>query len=128
MSHHLHVKYLLVGGGLASSSAAEAIRRVDRDGSIVLVGLEHTRPYNRPPLSKEFLRGAQSRDELFTVPIGWFSDANVELHTGLRAVQLDVARKTVALANGDVIAYDRLLLATGGSPKHLTIPGSHLPN
>ena len=57
MGHHLHVKYLLVGAGLASRSAARAIREHDADGAILLVGQEPTRPYHRPPLSKEFLRG-----------------------------------------------------------------------
>ena len=85
MSHHLHMKYLLIGGGLAASSAAQAIRWLDREGSILLVGMENTRPYHRPPLSKEFLRGVQSREELFTVPVGWFVENNVEMHTGLRA-------------------------------------------
>src|SRR5947209_5511196 len=111
MSHHLHMKYLLIGGGLASSSAAEAIRQRDRDGSILLVGMENTRPYHRPPLSKEFLRGLQAREELFTVATGWYTDNQVEMHTGLRAAHVDVNRKSVALANGDVVAYDKLLIA-----------------
>ncbi len=128
MSRHLHVKYLLIGAGVAASSAAQAIRQIDPEGSIHLVGMEHTRPYRRAPLSQNFLRGLQPRDEIFTVPVGWFSQNRVELHTGLRAAHLDVNRKSVALADGDVVAYDKLLLATGGSPRHLTISGANLAN
>jgi 3-phenylpropionate/trans-cinnamate dioxygenase ferredoxin reductase subunit len=125
---HLHVKYLLIGGGLASSAAAKAIRGHDAEGSILLIGQEATRPYHRPPLSKGFLRGQLSRDELFTDFVGWFSQHHVDLRTGLQALQLDAGRKSVSLQNGDEIIFDRALIATGGAPKQLTIPGSKLPN
>ena len=128
MSHHQHVKYLLVGGGLASSSAAKAIRIHDREGSIQLIGQEPTRPYHRPPLSRDFLRGRVSRESLFTDYVGWFRENHIDLHTGLRAVQLDARRRCVSLDNGDEISFEKLLIATGGSPKHLSIPGSSLAN
>lgn len=125
---HQHVKYLLVGGGLASSSAAHAIREIDPVGSLLLIGQESTRPYARPPLSKEFLRGQKPREELFTDYVGFFSGHDVELHTGLRAVHLDPNRRLVSFDNGDEIAFDKLLIATGASPRHLAIPGAQLPN
>lgn len=125
---NLHVKYLLVGGGLASSSAASAIREIDRDGSLLLVGQEINRPYHRPPLSKEYLLSKQGRADLFTVPSGWFGENHVELRTGRRVAQLDTARHIAALDNGEEVTYDRVLLATGALSAHLDIPGATLPN
>lgn len=124
----LHVKYLLVGGGLASSSAAEAIRVVDPEGSILLVGQEINRPYHRPPLSKQYLRREIGRAELTTLPIGWFVERHVELRTGRRVAHLDTSRQIAALDDGEEVAYDRVLLATGAVPMHLDVPGATLPN
>jgi NADPH-dependent 2,4-dienoyl-CoA reductase/sulfur reductase-like enzyme len=126
MTNH-HVKYLLVGGGVASSAAAEAIRERDRDGEVLLIAQESTRPYHRPPLSKEALRGRRPKATLFTHPPGWYVDHGVELRTGRRAAHLDTARNAVTLDDGKEVSYDRLLIATGASPKHLTIPGHDLP-
>jgi 3-phenylpropionate/trans-cinnamate dioxygenase ferredoxin reductase subunit len=123
-----HVKYLLVGGGLASSSAAQAIRGIDPDGELLLVGQEIVRPYHRPPLSKEYLRREKSRAELFTHGGDWFEHNRVALRTGRRAARLDTARSSVTLDNGEIIGYDQLLLATGMSPRPLEIPGADLPN
>ncbi|MGH7178818.1 MAG: NAD(P)/FAD-dependent oxidoreductase [Tepidisphaeraceae bacterium] len=123
-----HVKYLLVGGGLAGSSAAEAIRRLDPHGSVLLVGQEISRPYHRPPLSKEYLRRKASRADLITLPIDWFREHDVELRTGWRVSYLDVNRAAVVIDNGEEVSYDRLLLAIGGAPRPLQIPGERLPN
>lgn len=122
-----HVKYLLVGGGLASSCCAQAIREIDGEGSIVLVGQEIVRPYHRPPLSKDYLRRQSQRDDLFTHGRDWFEKNGIELRTGRRAARLDVGRNAVTLDQGQVIAYDKLLLATGMSPRPLEIPGADLP-
>lgn len=127
MSQH-HLKYLLLGGGLASSSAVEGIRSIDPDGSMLLVGQEITRPYHRPPLSKEFLRGKKTHEELFTLQPGWFAQHNVELRTAERASLLDTARRTVTLGSGESISFDKLLIATGAMPAHLQVPGADLPN
>ena len=126
--NHLHVKYLLVGGGLASSAAAEAIRDRDREGAILLVGQEVNRPYHRPPLSKEYLRRQKPRAELFAVEPGWFERNHVDLRTGRRVARLDTARMSATLDNGEELSYERLLIATGASPAPLDVPGSHLPN
>ncbi len=123
-----HVKYLLAGGGLAGSSAAEAIRELDQAGSMLLVAQESTRPYHRPPLSKEFLRGEKRREELFTLPLPWFDEHKVELRTGRRVSQLDTERRAATLDDGQEVSFDRLLIATGGSAQHLAIPGAELPN
>jgi 3-phenylpropionate/trans-cinnamate dioxygenase ferredoxin reductase subunit len=127
MSNH-HVKYLLVGGGVASSSAATAIREIDAEGAVLLVGQEVNRPYNRPPLSKQYLRRELDRSELSSLPMGWFAERHVELRTGRRVVQLDTARQVAFLNSGEEIAYDRLLLATGSTPTPLDVPGATLPN
>jgi NADPH-dependent 2,4-dienoyl-CoA reductase/sulfur reductase-like enzyme len=124
----LHVKYLLVGGGLASSAAAEAIRARDATGSILMLGQEPVRPYHRPPLSKSFIRRERPRNELFAREADWFKAHNVELRTGRRVAHLDVARSVATVDDGDEITYDRVLLATGAQPRHLTIPGADLRN
>jgi 3-phenylpropionate/trans-cinnamate dioxygenase ferredoxin reductase component len=124
----LHVKYLLVGGGLASFSAAAAIRRRDAQGSVMLVGQEINRPYNRAALSKAFLRRQEARSALFTCEPDWYSSHAVQLRTGCRAAHLDSARSVVTLESGDAVSYDRLLLATGCSMRALNIPGQHLAN
>ena len=124
----LHVKYLLVGGGVASYAAARAIRELDAEGALMLVGQEINRPYHRPPLSKAFLRRQTSRESLFAAEPGWFRASNVELRTGRRASHLDVARHTATLDNGEEVSFDKLLLATGAAPAHLAVPGAQLPN
>ncbi|HEV8605685.1 MAG TPA: FAD-dependent oxidoreductase [Tepidisphaeraceae bacterium] len=123
-----HFKYILVGGGIASSAAAQAIRALDTEGSVLLIGQEVNRPYHRPPLSKEYLQGKRSQKEIFTLPDQWFIQHQVELRTGRRASLLDTSRGMVALDNGEEIAFDKLLIATGASPNHLKIPGADLPN
>jgi len=123
-----HFKYILVGGGIAASSAAQAIRAIDTEGGLLLLGQEVNRPYHRPPLSKEYLQGKRSQKEIFTLPDEWFIQHQVELRTGRRASLLDTARRMVALDNGEEIAFDKLLIATGASPNRLKIPGADLPN
>ncbi len=123
-----HVKYLLVGGGLASVSAAEAIRDVDAHGQLLIIGQEINRPYHRPPLSKQYMRREQSHEDLFTHPATWYREREIALRTGRRASRLDTARHSVALDNGEEISFDRLLLATGAVPRHMDVPGAELPN
>jgi 3-phenylpropionate/trans-cinnamate dioxygenase ferredoxin reductase component len=124
----LHVKYLLIGGGVASSEAAQAIRKLDREGDLLLVGQEINRPYNRPPLSKQFLRGELGREGLFTLSSEWFVNNRVQLRTGRRISHLDATRSHVTLDNGEGISFDRLLLAIGGAAAPLNIPGAEMPN
>jgi 3-phenylpropionate/trans-cinnamate dioxygenase ferredoxin reductase subunit len=127
MTKH-HVKYLLVGGGVASSAAAEAIRERDGEGEVLLVAQESTRPYRRPPLSKEALRNRQPRAAFFSHATGWYGERHIDLRTSRRATHLDTARNAATLDDGSEISYDRLLIATGASPRHLTIPGHDLPS
>jgi 3-phenylpropionate/trans-cinnamate dioxygenase ferredoxin reductase subunit len=123
-----HVKYVVVGGGGAGSAAADAIRKLDPTGSILLVGQEHSRPYVRPALSKEFLRREKSRLEIATDPVGWYAQKRIDMRTSRRVSHLDTARNAITLDNGEEIAFDKLLLATGASPKILKVPGADLPN
>ena len=124
----LHVKYLIVGGGVAASSAAAAIRAIDPQGELMMVGRESVRPYHRPPLSKGYLCKRQPREDLFTEAAGWYAENRVRLRTGVRAAHLDVARRVVTIESGEGVSFDRLLLATGMTPTHLTVPGADLPN
>jgi 3-phenylpropionate/trans-cinnamate dioxygenase ferredoxin reductase component len=123
-----HYHYVLLGGGLTSSSAADAIRQRDPAGSILLVGQEVNRPYHRPRLNTQFLKGEQQRTEIVVEPPGWFNDRHIELTTGRRASNLDTSRRTVTLDSGEEIAFDKLLIATGASARRLGIPGANLPN
>jgi 3-phenylpropionate/trans-cinnamate dioxygenase ferredoxin reductase component len=124
----LHVKYLLVGGGVAASEAARAIRQIDREGDLLMIGQEINRPYHRPPLSKGFLRGQVSRESLFTEPAEWFVENRVQLRSGRRVSHVDTTRNAVMLDNGEGISFSRLLIATGGGAAPLDVAGAQLPN
>jgi 3-phenylpropionate/trans-cinnamate dioxygenase ferredoxin reductase subunit len=126
------IDYLLIGGGLASATAAEAIRKRDPNGSILIVGDDPHYPYNRPPLSKEYLRGEIQADGtygnggIYVQLPAWYEEQRVELlHT--EATALDTTAKAVQLSNGRTLGYGKLLLATGGRPRRLDIPGMDLP-
>jgi NADPH-dependent 2,4-dienoyl-CoA reductase/sulfur reductase-like enzyme len=119
-------KYLLIGGGMASYHAAKQIRRADADGSILLVSEEAWLPYDRPPLSKELLRGEKQPEEIVFTQREAYAEEKIELRLGLRAERLDTAAKLVTLSDGEVIGYERALLATGARPVQPPIPGIDL--
>jgi 3-phenylpropionate/trans-cinnamate dioxygenase ferredoxin reductase subunit len=125
---NLHVKYLLIGGGLASSAAAEAVRSIDREGRVLLVGQEINRPYRRTLLSADYLLRRAPREALFTHAAAWYERHGVEMRTGRRVSHLDTSRNAATLDDGDEVSYDTALLATGATPRLLEIPGSRLPN
>lgn len=118
--------YLLLGGGLASAQAAKQLRRHDATASITLVGEEPHGPYDRPPLSKEFLRGEKSRDQLFFDPESYYRDNRIDVILGTPVRQLHTAGKRVTLADGRTIQFEKALLATGGRPIRPAIPGANL--
>ncbi len=120
-------RFLLIGGGLASHRAAKQLRKSDADASITLVGDEPHVPYDRPPLSKEFLRGEKARDALLFDPEQYFSDQRIDLLLGVAVRQLDPANKTAVLANDETITFEKALIATGGRPVRLRLPGGDLP-
>ncbi len=121
-----HAKYVIVGGGLAGFNAIPAIRERDPEEGIVLLTDEKERPYDRVPLSKRYLQGALSRDGVFLRPAEFFEENRVELRTGHRATALDVKAKVLSMEDGTRLGYDRLLLATGGWPRRLPLPGADL--
>ncbi len=119
--------FVIVGAGMAGANAAESLRRVGFAGGVVLLGAEPHLPYERPPLSKGLLRGATPEARIFPRDAGFYHEQQIELRLGSRAVALDTSRRTVALADGEQVAFDRLLIATGGEPRRLTLPGTELP-
>jgi 3-phenylpropionate/trans-cinnamate dioxygenase ferredoxin reductase subunit len=122
-ANHTHV---IVGAGLAGAKAAEALREEGFDGRIVLIGDEAEQPYERPPLSKDYLRGESPREKARVHPDGFYVDDEIELRTGTTVERLELDRRAVVLADGERIGYDRLLLATGAQPRRLAVPGSEL--
>ncbi len=118
--------FVVVGAGLAGAKAAETLREEGFDGPVVLVGAEPEQPYERPPLSKQYLLGRADRDSVFVHDAGWYAEHDVELRTGVRATRLDPAAHRLALDTGEELAYARLLLATGASPRRLPVPGADL--
>lgn len=116
--------FVIVGGGLAGAKAAKVLRDKDFDGAIVLVAEESQLPYERPPLSKEFLAGKKTLNDFTVESADWYREHNVDLRLGSRAVSLDPAGHTVGLADGGSVHYDKLLLATGSRSRHVPIPGA----
>ncbi|MBB5933104.1 NAD(P)/FAD-dependent oxidoreductase [Streptomyces zagrosensis] len=121
-----HRTFVIVGGGLAGAKAAETLRAEGFTGRVILICDERDHPYERPPLSKGFLNGTEERESVFVHEPGWYAQADIELHLGQPAVQLDRAAKSVRLGDGTRIHYDRLLLATGAEPRRLEVPGTDL--
>jgi 3-phenylpropionate/trans-cinnamate dioxygenase ferredoxin reductase component len=120
--------FVIVGAGMAGGKAVETLREEGFDGRIVLLGAEADRPYERPPLSKDYLRGEAERESIFLQrEAAWYTEHEVELRTSTVVASLDVAGKAVVLGDGDRVGYDALLLATGAEPKRLPIPGGDLP-
>jgi len=115
---------LLVGGGVASVRCARTLRREGFDGRILLVGDEAILPYNRPPLSKELLRGDLPDDLVLAEPERWYDRRGVDLRTGASVAALDLAERVATTADGRRIGFGRCLIATGAAPRDLPVPGS----
>jgi 3-phenylpropionate/trans-cinnamate dioxygenase ferredoxin reductase subunit len=118
--------YVIVGAGLAGAKAAQTLREEGFDGKIVLVGAESERPYERPPLSKEYLQGRSEREKIFVHPPEWYADHGVDLRLGLPVTRIELDNHLVRLANGSRQPYDKLLVATGASPRRLPGPALYL--
>jgi 3-phenylpropionate/trans-cinnamate dioxygenase ferredoxin reductase component len=116
--------YVIVGASLAGAKAAEALREEGFGGPVVLIGDEAERPYERPPLSKDYLLGKAERETIYVHPAAWYADHGVELRLGVPVTGIDRAAREVTLADGSRIGYARLLLATGSSPRRLPVPGA----
>jgi 3-phenylpropionate/trans-cinnamate dioxygenase ferredoxin reductase component len=119
--------FVIVGAGMAGAKAAETLREEGFDGRVVMLGAEPEPPYERPPLSKDYLRGESERGGAYLQEdAGWYELRDVELRTSTHVESLDVAGRAVVLADGERIAYDALLLTTGAEPKRPPIPGTEL--
>ena len=110
--------FVIVGAGLAGAAAAAELRGRGFDGRLVMIGAERHPPYERPPLSKEYLRGEQN-EPVFARPAEWYEENSVELRLGTRVSSLDPSGPSVEIEGGDRIDADAVLLATGGSPRRL---------
>ena len=118
--------FVIVGASLAGGRAAQALRREGFDGRVVLIGAEPDPPYERPPLSKEYLRGDMPREKIFLATAETYREQEIELRLGTHATAIDPREHAVGLEGGERIAYDKLLLATGGRPRRLGAPGNDL--
>ncbi|MEA2422526.1 MAG: 3-phenylpropionate/trans-cinnamate dioxygenase ferredoxin reductase component [Thermoleophilaceae bacterium] len=119
--------HVIVGAALAGAKAAEALRAEGFDGRVVLLGAEPERPYERPPLSKDYLRGESDREKVYVHPAGFYEEHGIELRTATTVEGIDTGSRAVELAGGERVPFDRLLIATGAEPRRLRVPGADLP-
>jgi 3-phenylpropionate/trans-cinnamate dioxygenase ferredoxin reductase subunit len=120
------VDFLLIGGGLASGNCARWLRESGAEGSVILVGREPDLPYDRPPLSKGYLRGEESRDDVRFRHPEWYEEHQIEALTRTSAMKLNLEARTVTLANRQEIGFGKALLATGANVRRLNVPGCEL--
>lgn len=121
-------KVLIIGAGHAGGSAAALLRQYGFEGEIVLAGEEMAAPYQRPPLSKAWLKGEAGLEDLLLRPESFYAEQNIQLRTGVTASAIDAAGKTVTFVDGTVETYDTLILATGSTARKLAIPGADRPD
>ena len=117
---------MIVGGGHAAGQAAASLRQEGYEGGVVVVGDEPHLPYQRPPLSKEYLAGQQGLERIHLRPQKFYADRDIDVRSGVRVSAIDRAAHTVVCADDATLSYDRLLLATGSRPRLLEVPGSDL--
>lgn len=122
-----HERFVIIGASLAGASAAAALREGGFDGTVELIGAEPQLAYNRPPLSKGYLRGQERFEDQLVNPADYYTQHDIKLRLGVRVTRVDPGRKVVGLDGGEEVPYDRLLVATGGRNRTLTTPGAELP-
>ena len=120
------MRIVIVGASLAGATAAATLRDEGFDGEIRLIGAETQLPYNRPPLSKGYLRQQERFEDQLVKPAGYYADQRIALTLGVRATAIDAKQKLVELEGGERVAYDRLLVTTGGRNRTLSVPGATL--
>jgi 3-phenylpropionate/trans-cinnamate dioxygenase ferredoxin reductase component len=118
--------FLIVGASLTGAKAAAELRALGFDGRVVLIGAEPELPYERPPLTKDYLRGESERENAHVHPAGFYPQQEIELVTGVTVTGIEPGASRVTLDNGRTIGYDRLLLATGAEPRRIPVPGASL--
>jgi len=116
--------FVIVGASLGGARAAEALRDEGFDGRIVLIGAEAHHPYERPPLSKDYLQGRAERQSIFVHDDGWYPEHDIDLRLGTAVTAIDRNLRQVGLASGETVGYDKLLLTTGAVPVRLPVPGA----
>ncbi len=121
-----HVEFALIGGGLAAGNCARWLREEGAEGSILLIGREPDLPYNRPPCSKEFLRGEESREDTLFRPAEWYEEQQIEALTRVTATKLSLSERRVELSDHTAATFEKALLATGSNVRRLTVPGCEL--
>jgi 3-phenylpropionate/trans-cinnamate dioxygenase ferredoxin reductase subunit len=119
-------RIVIVGAGMAGGRAAESLRKEGYDGGVVLLGAEPERPYSRPPLSKGYFRGEKERSTVYIHPESFYAENRIDLRPGTSASAIDTASREVVLEGGERLPFDRLLIATGSTPRRLQIPGADL--
>jgi 3-phenylpropionate/trans-cinnamate dioxygenase ferredoxin reductase component len=120
-------RIVIVGAGLAAARAVEALRKDGYEGSITILGDEPERPYLRPPLSKEYLRGETDREQVYVHGPTYYSEHRIDLRSGTVVRAIEPSSREVVLEGEERVAFDRLLLATGARPRMLPVPGADLP-
>jgi 3-phenylpropionate/trans-cinnamate dioxygenase ferredoxin reductase component len=118
--------FVIIGAALAGAKAAEQLRDDGFDGRVVLIGAEPERPYERPPLTKDYLRGESERNSTHVHEAGYYDEHEIELMEGTEVSALDPGARRVTLADGRALEFDRALLATGAQPRPIELPGSDL--
>ena len=118
--------FVIVGASLAGAKAAEELRGRGFDGRVVLIGSEPERPYERPPLTKDYLRGESDREKVYVHEQGFYERHEIELVTGMRVTAIDARASRVTLDGGHGFGFDRLLLTTGAEPRQIPVPGADL--
>jgi 3-phenylpropionate/trans-cinnamate dioxygenase ferredoxin reductase subunit len=118
--------FIILGASLAGAKAAEELRERGFDGKVVLVGTEVERPYERPPLTKDYLRSESEREKAYVHPERFYDEHDIELEAGVTATAIDPGSSTVALDDGRELPFDRLLLTTGAQPRQIPVAGADL--
>jgi 3-phenylpropionate/trans-cinnamate dioxygenase ferredoxin reductase subunit len=118
--------FVIVGASLAGGGAATTLRQEGFDGRVILIGAEPQPPYERPPLSKEYLRGEFSFEQALVQPPDFYDESGIETRFGVRTTRVDAVDKVVELDGGEHVAYDKILIATGGRNRRFPIPGLDL--
>ena len=116
----------IIGGGQAAAQACASLRQFGFEGGITLIGEEAALPYQRPPLSKAYMKGELAEERLYFKPAAWYEDQNIDTILSVRATSIDRSAQTVALEHGGSVGYDALIIATGSRPRALPVDGAGL--
>src|SRR5207245_4253929 len=121
-----NVAFVLIGGGLAGGNCARWLRESGAEGSILLIGREPDLPYNRPPCSKEYLQGKESREDTLFRPREFYDEQQIDVLTRTSVMKLDLSERTITLSNKQQVSFEQALIATGAQVRRLTVPGCEL--